>query len=97
MSWKKEIVDQPAHALWSGVSAVAPFLAWSLPMPLWARVVLSVAALASLVGICVREWAQKRDKPGGILANWPGLDSIGYGAGLVLGIVAGVIVVVKVG
>ena len=85
MAWKKEIIDQPLHALWSGGSVLTLFLAWRVPMPLWASVLLTGASLGSLAGICVREWAQKRHKPGGIWHNWPWLDTAGYAAGAVVG------------
>ncbi|GAG29468.1 unnamed protein product, partial [marine sediment metagenome] len=79
--WRKEVVDQFLHALWAFATFLAPW-AW-LPL-------ISVSAV-SLAGICAREVYQKRDHDGGILENWPWLDTCGYSAGAVLGTVAGVI------
>ena len=80
MNWKKEAIDQPLHCLWACGTFILPWV-W-LPL-------LSVSAV-SLFAICAREVWQKRNR-GGILANWPWLDTAGYATGAVLGTVAGVI------
>ena len=84
MNWKKEAIDQPLHALWSGVSIFAAIVGWSAGWPIGVSVALTTAGSASLIGLCVREWAQKKDK-GGILDNWPWTDTVGYTAGLIIG------------
>ena len=81
MNWKKEAIDQPLHALWAGAAFAAPW-AW-LP-------IISLSAV-SLFAICAREVYQKRHHDGGILHNWPWLDTCGYATGAVIGTVAGVI------
>ena len=86
MSWKKEIIDQPLHALWSGVSVFMIVAPLTFGWPLWLAVLSVVAGEASLAGLCFREWRQKRDKPGGIWHHWPWTDTSGYSAGLVAGI-----------
>ena len=85
MSWRKEIIDQPLHALWSGASVFVIVAPLSLGWPSWLAVPLMIAGVVSLAGLCLREWRQKRHKPGGILANWPWTDTAGYAAGAVAG------------
>ena len=90
MSWQKEIIDQPLHALWSGASVFAVVAPLTLRWPLWLAVPLAVTGVVSLAGLCLREWRQKRHKPGGIWHHWPWLDTAGYAAGAVAGVLLAV-------
>jgi len=85
VSWKKEIIDQPLHALWSGASVFAIMAPLSLGWPLWVAWPVIAGGCASWAGLCHREWGQKRHKPGGIWHNWPWLDTVGYGTGAAVG------------
>ena len=82
MNWKKEIVDQPLHFLWAGISCA---LLWT------GSVWLIPVGVMSLLVLCAREAWQKRDKPRGIFSNWPWLDSSFYALGAAVGTVVGVL------
>lgn len=79
MNLRKEIPDQAAHFTWAALSiylvvaGARHFAAGAT----WGLLVLLLGGF-SLVAIVEREIRQKADKPGGILWNWPWLDSIFY-------------------
>ena len=91
MSWFKEPIDQSLHALWTWLTFFLPWVAWKMPMPMWDATFLTIAAVCSLVALCVREVRQKSDQPGGILHNWPWTDTCGYLVGAALGTIRGVV------
>jgi len=91
----KEIRDQSLHAVWMCATVLLPFWGWVLlPLAPTASAVMCVVSGLSLFGIALREWWQKRDKPGGIWHHWPWLDSLGYALGAVAGFLVGFLVVV---
>ena len=89
MNWRKEAIDQPLHALWAFVTVLLFFAGVGLAAA-WSPLLICAGGV-SLVVLCGREIWQKRHHDGGILANWPWLDTCGYVTGAVLGTVAGVI------
>ena len=89
MNWRKEAIDQPLHALWSG-STVFMFMAGFTLAAAWAPILPFIAGV-SITTLCWREVWQKRNNEGGILKNWPTKDTYGYVTGAVLGTVAGVL------
>lgn len=86
INWHKEAIDQPLHALWAGVSTWLVIYGLSVShLPFHSAIIILAGSLswAILIG---REVDQKKHKPGGILYNWPWLDSIGYGFGTIIGL-----------